>query len=141
MLLVAMRPALAPLTVWACVLSLPEPLHVNQTLNVKCNVNGAVAATSSWLVGLGWLALCIVGTAIFYSGCRLPVCPLLVGVYLWITPCLLVCMSHSNCCLVFLLNKHLSWMGTAVQMRETASFYTKQDLWERCLGFSACFFF
>lgn len=24
---------------------------------------------------------------------------------------------------------------------ETASFYTKQDLWERCLGFSPCFFF
>lgn len=47
---VAMKRALAPHTVWACIVSLLEPLNVNQTENVKCNVNGAVVAASSWLV-------------------------------------------------------------------------------------------
>lgn len=47
---VAMKRALALCTVRACILSLLEPLNVNQTVNVKCNVNGAVVATSSWLV-------------------------------------------------------------------------------------------
>lgn len=47
---VAMKLALAPHTVWACILSLPEPFNVNETVNVECNVNEAVVATSSWLV-------------------------------------------------------------------------------------------
>lgn len=47
---VAMKRALVPHTVWACILSLLEPLSVNQTVNVKCNVNGAVVAAASWLV-------------------------------------------------------------------------------------------
>lgn len=115
--LLVYKQAVAAHKKWACMLSLTEPFNVSQTVNVKCSVNGPVVAISSWLVWLGWPALCVVGSAIFYS-CRLPVCLLLVSVYLWITPCLLVCMSHSNCCLIFLLNKHLSWMGTAVQMRK-----------------------
>lgn len=72
-------------------------------------------AASNCFVWLDWLALCVVCIAIFYS-CCLPFCLLLVGVYLWITPCPLVCMSHCNCCLVLLLNKHLPWMGTEVSL-------------------------
>ncbi len=47
---VAMKRVLALHAVWACVVSLLEPLNVNQTVNVKCNVNGAMVAASSWLV-------------------------------------------------------------------------------------------
>lgn len=47
---VAMKHALAFHTVWALYFILARSLNVNQTVNVKCNVNGAVVATSSWLV-------------------------------------------------------------------------------------------
>lgn len=60
--------------------------------------------------------ICTLGAAFFYS-CRPCVCQLLVSIYLWITPCLRVCMLHSTCCFVCLLNKHLSRRAAAVQMR------------------------
>lgn len=112
---------------------------VNQPVNIKCNVNGAVAATSSCLVCLGWPALCIEGMTIFYS-CSLPVCLLLVSVYLWITPCLHVALQM----LLRLLAEQASLLdGHCGANEETAYFYTQQDLWERCFGFRpcVCFFF
>lgn len=97
----------APLVAAGAVL---QPLSSRQALGGRCEGNGAVRQP---LPCLTWL--CVAGTAIFYS-CWFPVCLLLVSVYLWITPCPLVCMLLSSCSLVFLLNKHLSRRYSVVQL-------------------------
>lgn len=116
-------------------LSWMQPLNVNQAVIAKCNVNWAVLAVPCWLVCLSWPAVCFVGAAIFYS-CWLPVFLLLVSVYLQITPCLLVCMLHSNSFFVSVLNKHLSETGAAEQMRIQHIFTQSRISQKRLFGFT-----
>lgn len=66
---------------------------------------------------LVWLGGVLQVQPSFFS-CWLPVCLLLVGVYLWITPCPLVCTLLSSCSYASLLNKHLSRKRFVAQLQK-----------------------
>lgn len=119
-LFVAVRRTLAPHTVWACMLSLLEPLGVNQTVTATCNVNGAVVAASSW--SLTWLASVAIFLLLLASCLPAPSHCFICGLHL-------VCMLHSNCCRDRRFAEQASLIdGRCGAKVETASCYTKSAL-------------